>query len=353
MLASSYNVPSRNTFSPSLKPAKPLNQNLSPFSSHQAHSLSTLDQSHISGLHDKAFTLEGPAYNPRTAVSFYASPEPNLRPSFHDDQFSHIQATSRKTSGNTQQEYSHPNSANSSLGFNFSRIQNPNTKSLGTSLISSYIREEIQREQELRRLKDMQSMENMVRSGQTMTSIISNEKLWKKELAQARDVIDNCKKYAESLRNSRQRDVSLPSRINQTPTLNTSAQFFRPSPPQPVERLTVSTNSAYRTGDTWLRKSHEAESRVSSFGASQTAETEGFWGRKGGLKDMLSKKILEEVERDSEIRRLKDLKSMEEMVRSGQTITNMIVNERKREKQLRESQINMRQLLPYSSQTHF
>jgi len=351
MLASSYSSPSLNTLSPNIKPMKVLQ---SPYSSNQALSMSTLDNSHISGLHDsKAFALEGSAYNPRTAVSFYASPDPISRHSLHDDQSSHNQATSRKTSGNIQQDYSYPNSATSSYGFNLSRVQNPNTKSLGISLISNYIREEVQRDHEIRRQKDLQSMEDMVRSGQTMTSIIANEKVWKKELAHANDVINDCKKYAESLKNSRQRESSLPPRINHnhTPVYSSNSQIIR-TPVKPIERLIVSTAPLNRTTESWKKSSFfTPETRESSYGVSHITDSEGFWGRKGGLKDMLSRKILEEVERDSEIRRLKDLQSMEDMVRSNQTITNMIVNERKREKQLRESQINMRQLFP--SQNHF
>ena len=168
--------------------------------------------------------------------------------------------------------------------------------------LSSQIAEEVIRNREAREAAEEKAMAARVIKGQTMADLCNNEKRREVELEQSRQVLEQCKKSLESLGwigndNAKGADVSQLKRDEQKEIGNRTYQEEK------------------RAG-LWRTK-EEQISRDEDASVNQT--------------------VMEVIEQARKRREEDDMSSMLGMVDSNQTITNMVANEKRWDKELDES----------------
>jgi len=192
--------------------------------------------------------------------------------------------------------------------------------------LSSVIGDLVERDREERRLRELRSTADMVRNNETITQIIKNEGAWKRGLDEVDSLLKSCKETSEA---STRKRLSM---INLRHSEPVDSQY-RPQAIQ--ERAYRNSAQVYIKPDLYKE---ECEDYLFNYTMRKS--------RENSLKNLnvpksLGESIAQEVEEDKELRHRKDMFYMEEMVRSGTTITDMIKNEKQRELELRMSQGNM------------
>jgi len=334
------------------------------------NSLTTVDGTHTHLPESKSFHNVEPhhAYNPRSAHSIYNESEINhsriLPEEIHHQQTRFQSPTLSEIS----HHYDFPKSASSSYGFNyFTNMRNsapdihnfePKTsgypyressfllnspannmtssivqqKALSSTLpshttshktLSSVIGDLVERDREERRLRELKFTEEMVKDNTTLSTIIKNEGRWMKELREVDSLLKSCKEFSEAA--TRKRLSSTSARWSEP-----VSQQYRPSPVQ--ERAYRNSEKPVLTVKPSLYK-EECEDYVFNVSLRRS--------RENSLKNLKAQKIMKEMEEDAELRHRKDMFYMEEAIRTGTTITDMVKNERQRELDMKLSQSNM------------
>lgn len=198
--------------------------------------------------------------------------------------------------------------------------------------LSSVIGDLVERDREERRLRELRSTEDMVRNHETITEMIKNERNWKKGLEEVDALLKVCKENSEA---------STRKRLSSTSALRHSEPLTYQYRPQAIQE------KAYRNSESshMLVKPNiykeECEDFMFNFALRKSRENSLKNLKNNNSSRKLSDAIAEEVEEDKELRHRKDMFYMEEAIRNGTTITDMIKNEKRRSLELKMSQGNM------------